>query len=732
MAKYNEQDGIDEKDKEFIDKLDGLIELFNRFFMDYIKLKAYKNIEKMIKDGHKVDFEIDSMSPLILASFMNDNYIIELLLNAGADINKGYMRDDNKYNSPLKAAIVSYFSNNNMLMKSKSADTIELLLKNGAKYDQEDLVTTSLSTELTDLFLKYKSNKENSRQGKAQKKDSQFNLYYKACYQNYRPEGNYMQRKHGNFDNINLELINKHFLDALNKLTMSSFISDINNYLCIAQEGYYPELWMYHTEAHLYNYLQIYEIKNLRWDEDLSKELLKSMVGYSKCIDLHSDSIIAYTNNISSFVIHILELITKILDILQKSNINCNLYNEILLEIFIFSVNLHYIFPIQEIFGFINDNIVAELDTRDSLSGKNEAVFKETKDHFEMLNNKGLLGENYTINMDYTIPDYTVVSDMWVHQQVENPMVTIIYIGILFSKVPSPIELEFCFYDKNNKEITLGKSISEKFKVKLGENVQRGGYYGYKITILNSIDIYGFKAKLLNTLNNTVYSSIELEKVNSNDTNGSTNDNDANESTNDGETLNNIAISATSNNSVSMDNSNIKNNSEPGVWIALLILFVGLFLIYRFAILNSKAITDPINDHVPIEQTIAAESVQFEFMNRLAERKKHGELEYISFIEDGYTDLFKDLNYDEILIGIVSTTGLNFRDNNTMDSNIKLILNEKEKIFIFGECDGWYFGINDVEDANETEYGWCSKYYIEAYVYNFNNKEAVPFEEYNN
>ena len=129
MAKYNEKEGIDEKDKEFIDKLDGLIELFNSFFMDYIKLKDYKNIEKMIKDGYKVDFEIDSMSPLILASFMNDNYIIELLLDAGADINKGYKRDDNKYNSPLKAAIVSYFSNNNKLMKSKSAYTIELLLK---------------------------------------------------------------------------------------------------------------------------------------------------------------------------------------------------------------------------------------------------------------------------------------------------------------------------------------------------------------------------------------------------------------------------------------------------------------------------------------------------------------------------------------------------------------------------------------------------------------------------
>ena len=38
-----------------------------------------------------------------------------------------------------------------------------------------------------------------------------------------------------------------------------------------------------------------------------------------------------------------------------------------------------------------------------------------------MLSNKGLVGRSYKINMDYTIPDYSVVCNMWVHQQVENP-----------------------------------------------------------------------------------------------------------------------------------------------------------------------------------------------------------------------------------------------------------------------------------------------------------------------
>ena len=57
-------------------------------------------------------------------------------------------------------------------------------------------------------------------------------------------------------------------------------------------------------------------------------------------------------------------------------------------------------------------------------------------------------------------------------------------------------------------------------------------------------------------------------------------------------------------------------------------------------------------------------------MNRVAERKKHGSLEYISFIEDGYTDLFENLKNDEILVGVVSTTGLNFRQSNSVDSEV--------------------------------------------------------------
>lgn len=553
-------------------------------------------------------------------------------------------------------------------------------------------------------------------------KNPKFNLYYLECAQNYRPEGNYELRRYGDFDDINLSYIKNSFENAINTSTMKWFISDLNNYLCISPEGHYQELWMYHTEALLYNFLQLYEQmnKNMRWGEELSKELLKSMVGYSKCIDFYSDSIIAYTNNISNFVIHILDLITKILNMLNKSNINSALYNEILLEIFIFSVNLHYIFPIQEIFDFINDNIIAELDTKDSLSGKNDKVFKETKNHFEMLSNKGLVGRSYKINMDYTIPDYSVVCNMWVHQQVENPSFTVIYVGILFSKVPSPIELEFSFYDKNNQEITLGRNGSDKFTVKFGENIQRGGYYGYRITILKCSNIYGFKAKVLSGTIKNEYSSIEL---------GTSNNTVKDEHTVNSTSTVEKTINCSMEDSKNIENINKKNKSEKGIWFALIILFIGFYLIYHFATSFEKAIEEPAIDLITIQETVQDENIQFEFMNRVAERKKHGSLEYISFIEDGYTDLFENLKNDEILVGVVSTTGLNFRQSNSVDSEVILVLNENEKVFILGESNNWYFGFNDVED-DKTEYGWFSKYYIKVYVYNFVTNEAISIEDY--
>lgn len=552
--------------------------------------------------------------------------------------------------------------------------------------------------------------------------DAKFDLYYTECTKNYRPHGNYKDRKFGDLENLNLIQVKNNFVDAINRQTMKWFLSDIKNYLCVSPEGYYHELWMYHTEALLYNYLQTYEITNLKWDEELSKDLLKSMVGYSKYIDLNSKNIIAYTNNTRNFVMHIHDLINKILDILQKTNINRTLYNETLLEVFIFLLNLYHLFPLRDILDFINTNIIFELDTRDSLSGINKIEFIKAKEHFEALYGQGLVGGNNKIKMDHEIPDSTIVYDMCVYQQVENPSFTTIYIGVLFSNNPSPIELEFSFYNKNNQEIIIGSNSSDRFSVGLGEDVKVGGYYGFFITILNCSNICGFKSKFLNNQVNDKYYSIELKKLN--DFN-CINENAAHNKCDEEKNIN-ISPSINKINHV---------NSESGVWIALIILFVGLFLIYHFATMNSKAIDEatiePTNEPI-LQEAIIEENTPFEFMDRLAERKKHGGLEYISFIEDGYKDLFIELNDDEVLIGIVSTTGLNFRYSNTMDSEVKLVLNENDKIFIFGENDGWYFGINDVDDVNETEYGWCSKYYIETYVYNFDKMEAIPFEDYNN
>lgn len=158
MSKYFDTGNMDKKDKEFVDKLDGIVDIFNGWFMDYIKAKDYKNIEKMIKDGHNVEFEINSMSPLMLASFMNENYIIELLLNSGADINKGYIRENSTYTTPLKCSMYAIFCNNNTNKPTGNINTIKLLLEHGAKYNDIDLEHAKMNHEIYNLFSQYQGN----------------------------------------------------------------------------------------------------------------------------------------------------------------------------------------------------------------------------------------------------------------------------------------------------------------------------------------------------------------------------------------------------------------------------------------------------------------------------------------------------------------------------------------------------------------------------------------------
>ena len=85
-----------------------------------------------------------------------------------------------------------------------------------------------------------------------------------------------------------------------------------------------------------------------------------------------------------------------------------------MLEIFIFSINL-YLFPIDEIFSFIVNDIISELHTRDgidSLSDNNKAVFSDTMNHFEKLREQGRLDENITIKLSYETPSVSSIENV--------------------------------------------------------------------------------------------------------------------------------------------------------------------------------------------------------------------------------------------------------------------------------------------------------------------------------
>jgi hypothetical protein len=174
--------------------------------------------------------------------------------------------------------------------------------------------------------------------------------------------------------------------------------------------------------------------------------------------------------------------------------------------------------------------------------------------------------------------------------------------------------------------------------------------------------------------------------------------------------------------------SNVLKSSKSSNAILLIILLISIFFIMFETIKHNNSINYNNNLIVQTAQQepqIEKETEVLDIYGKLAERMKHGNYEYISIIEKGYINLLKNIDENEGLVGIVSAQGLNFRESNTIDSDVILVLHENEKVFIFGESNDWYFGLYECEDKTQSEYGWCSKYYIKLNSYNINTGELL-------
>ncbi|NMA48897.1 MAG: ankyrin repeat domain-containing protein [Tissierellia bacterium] len=145
------------KRDEMIKFLDSITEDMNKTFMGYIKSKNYKRIEELIKSQYRLDFEVQSLSPLMLAAYLNDNYLIELLINGGADVNKGYKNNAGIYRTPIRYAIIVSIENNKH-ESNIDLETIKMLLNYGAKYDDIDLQYAQKNQKLRSLLEEYKTN----------------------------------------------------------------------------------------------------------------------------------------------------------------------------------------------------------------------------------------------------------------------------------------------------------------------------------------------------------------------------------------------------------------------------------------------------------------------------------------------------------------------------------------------------------------------------------------------
>ena len=234
---------------------------------------------------------------------------------------------------------------------------------------------------------------------------------------------------------------------------MREFIIDVDNYINTIGNSNSSDMWNYLTDALLYDFLQ----SPFPWNEELSKSILVSMIGYSQCFD--SNNIIEYTTNIRNFVLTKMLMIGKIIQLLPwakkiNNSMEVNIY-----QISVFLVNLYHVFPLHDLLKFINDKII----NYDS----NLLEFKDVKKHVLKLKEQGVKSNDLMIKFTHDIPNTSSVSEVFIYQQMDEPKYTTIHIGLNLAKA-SIVKIEFSFFDNNNQELILGRHQSDKFIIELG------------------------------------------------------------------------------------------------------------------------------------------------------------------------------------------------------------------------------------------------------------------------
>lgn len=128
----------------------------NQAFMSSMIDRNYDNLDLFIRNGIDLNFTVNSYTPLIYAVLFNDYNLVEYLLKAGSNVNTICTNGNNISYTPLIVSLIKF--ENKEYIKT---DIIELLLKYGAKYDEEVLDIYKDIPPIKALLIKYNNNSKN-------------------------------------------------------------------------------------------------------------------------------------------------------------------------------------------------------------------------------------------------------------------------------------------------------------------------------------------------------------------------------------------------------------------------------------------------------------------------------------------------------------------------------------------------------------------------------------------
>ncbi len=320
-------------------------------------------------------------------------------------------------------------------------------------------------------------------------------LFYEECIDEYYPIGAFLKTKDDycykeksvyDVNTFDMNWVKKDFENCIEKGDMRGFIIDVDNYInTLGNQAKSSEMWNYLTDALMFDFCHT----KFQWNTELSKSILMSMVGFSKCYD--DTPVMEYSRVMKVHVLSKLIILKKLIELLPTmEKVRCCIEDN-LIQMASFLINLYYIFPFSEIVDFLTDIIMPLFDMSvfAKLGSRKENV-SEIKKYISLIEKNGK--RDVSMFATSVTSSETKITNVEISRQSDYPKVTTVIIGV--DMVDSyDIDIEFKFYDNCGQQICNDIPCIESFSEESFEK----NHYVYELSILEGSKICRVNAEIV-------------------------------------------------------------------------------------------------------------------------------------------------------------------------------------------------------------------------------------------